>query len=102
FLPGGMGIAFMKQYAQSGVDIPLIGPAFSLDQGILGAIGDAAIGIKNTANWSKDIDNDTNKAFVETFQAEYDRLPSIYASYGFDTANLLLSAMEKADVNDKD
>ncbi|HAI29460.1 MAG TPA: ABC transporter substrate-binding protein, partial [Thalassospira sp.] len=27
FLPGGMGIAFMKQYAQSGVDKPLIGPA---------------------------------------------------------------------------
>ncbi|KZB55855.1 branched-chain amino acid transport system substrate-binding protein [Thalassospira sp. MBR-102] len=102
FLPGGMGIAFMKQYAQSGVDIPLIGPAFSLDQGILGAIGDAAIGIKNTANWSKDIDNDTNKAFVETFQAEYGRLPSIYASYGFDTANLLLSAMGKADVKDAD
>ncbi len=102
FLPGGMGIAFMKQYAQSGVDIPLIGPAFSLDQGILGAIGDAAIGIKNTANWSKDIDNDTNKAFVETFQAEYGRLPSIYASYGFDTANLLLSAMDKADVKDAD
>ena len=102
FLPGGMGIAFMKQYAQSGVDIPLIGPAVSLDQGILGAIGDAAIGIKNTANWSKDIDNDTNKAFVETFQAEYGRLPSIYASYGFDTANLLLSAMDKADVKDAD
>ncbi|MFH1804676.1 MAG: ABC transporter substrate-binding protein [Pseudomonadota bacterium] len=102
FLPGGMGIAFMKQYAQSGVYIPLIGPAFSLDQGILGAIGDAALGIKNTSNWSKDIDNATNKAFVETFQAEYDRLPSIYASYGFDTANLLLSAMAKADVKDQD
>lgn len=43
FLPGGMGIAFMKQYAQSGVDIPLIGPAFSMDQGILGAVGDAAL-----------------------------------------------------------
>ncbi|OSQ47666.1 ABC transporter substrate-binding protein [Thalassospira alkalitolerans] len=102
FLPGGMGIAFMKQYAQSGVGIPLIGPAFSLDQGILGAVGDAALGIKNTSNWSKDIDNATNKAFVETFQAEYGRLPSLYASYGFDTANLLLSAMGKADVKDQD
>lgn len=101
FLPGGMGIAFMKQYAQSGVDIPLIGPAFSMDQGILGAVGDAALGVKNTSNWSKDIDNPTNKAFVESFKAEYGRLPSLYASYGFDTANLLLSAMEKASVSDK-
>ena len=102
FLPGGMGIAFMKQYAQSGVDIPLIGPAFSFDQNILQAVGDAALGVKNTANWSKDIDNAANKAFVESYQAEYGRLPSVYASYGYDTANLLLSAMDKASVGDAD
>ncbi|MCK5745005.1 MAG: ABC transporter substrate-binding protein, partial [Oricola sp.] len=102
FLPGGMGIAFMKQYAQSGVDIPLIGPAFSFDQNILQAVGDAALGVKNTSQWSKDIDNPANKAFVESFQAEYDRLPSLYASQGYDTANLLLSAMAKAGVGDAD
>ena len=102
FLPGGMGISFIKQYADSGVDIPLIGPAFSFDQGILQAVGDAALGVVNTSQWSKDIDNPTNKAFVESFQAKYDRLPSLYASQGFDTANLLLSATEAADVSDKD
>ena len=102
FLPGGMGIAFMKQYAASGVDIPLIGPAFSFDQNILQAVGDAALGVKNTSQWNKDIDNETNKAFVESFQAEYGRLPSLYASQGFDTANLLLSAMAKASVKDAD
>ncbi|WP_419911425.1 ABC transporter substrate-binding protein [Hoeflea sp.] len=102
FLPGGMGIAFMKQYAQSGVDIPVMGPAFSFDQGILGAVGDAALGVKNSSQWSKDIDNPANKAFVEAFQAEYGRLPSLYASQGFDTANLILSAMKKADVKDAD
>ena len=102
FLPGGMGIAFMKQYAQSGVDIPLVGPAFSFDQAILQAVGDAALGVKNTSQWSKDIDNAANKAFVESFQSEYDRLPSLYASQGYDTANLLLSAMAKADVADAD
>ncbi|MEX2520397.1 MAG: ABC transporter substrate-binding protein, partial [Paracoccaceae bacterium] len=49
FLPGGMGVAFLKQYAQSGLDLPLIGPAFSFDQTILAAVGDAALGVKNTA-----------------------------------------------------
>ena len=102
FLPGGMGIAFMKQYAQSGVDTPLVGPAFSFDQGILQAVGDAALGVKNTSQWSKDIDNEANRAFVEAFQAEYGRLPSLYASQGYDTANLLLSAMAVADVSDAD
>lgn len=102
FLPGGMGISFLKQYADSGVDLPVVGPAFSFDQGILQAVGDAALGVVNTSQWSKDIDNPTNTAFVESFQAKYDRLPSLYASQGFDTANLLISAMEKADVSDAD
>lgn len=102
FLPGGMGISFLKQYADSGVDLPLVGPAFSFDQGILQAVGSAALGVKNTSQWNKDIDNAENSAFVETFQAEYGRLPSLYASQGFDTANLLISAAAKADVNDAD
>ncbi len=102
FLPGGMGISFLKQYADSGVDLPVVGPAFSFDQGILQAVGDAALGVHNTSQWSKDLDNATNAAFVESFQAKYGRLPSLYASQGFDTANLLISAMEAADVSDQD
>ncbi|KRS12614.1 ABC transporter substrate-binding protein [Roseovarius atlanticus] len=102
FLPGGMGISFLKQYADSGVDLPVVGPAFSFDQGILQAVGDAALGIKNTSQWNKDLDNEANVEFVAAFQEEYGRLPSLYASQGYDTANLLLSAMAKADVADAD
>jgi branched-chain amino acid transport system substrate-binding protein len=102
FLPGGMGIAFTKQYAQSGVNIPLMGPGFSFSQDVLGAIGDAALGVKNSASWAKDLDNAANKDFVASFQAEYGRLPSIYAAQSYDTANLILSALAKASVKDKD
>ncbi|WP_394886744.1 ABC transporter substrate-binding protein [Mesorhizobium sp. AaZ16] len=102
FLPGGMGIAFMKQYAQSGIEIPVTGPGFSFDQDVLGAIGDAALGVKNTSQWSKELDNAANKKFVEGFQAEYNRLPSLYASQGYDTANLILSAATTASVKDAD
>jgi len=102
FLPGGMGIAFMKQYAQSGVETPVMGPGFSFDQDVLGAIGDAALGVKNSSHWSKDLDNAANKRFVEGFQAEYGRLPSLYAAQGYDTANLLVAAAAKASVKDAD
>lgn len=102
FLPGGMGISFVKQYAESGVDIPLIGPGFSFDQDILGAVGDAALGVHNTSQWSPDLDNAANVQFVDAFVAEYGRIPSLYASQGYDTANLLLSAIEVADVSDAD
>jgi len=102
FLPGGMGISFLKQYADSDIGLPVVGPAFSFDQGILQAVGEAALGVHNTSQWNKDIENDTNAAFVESFLATYERLPSLYASQGFDTANLLISAMGAADVSDQD
>jgi branched-chain amino acid transport system substrate-binding protein len=102
FLPGGMGIAFMKQYAQSGVGIPVMGPGFSFSQDVLGAIGDAALGAKNTASWSPDLDNAKNKEFVTAFKAEYNRLPSIYAAQAYDTANLIISAKKTASVKDAD
>jgi len=102
FLPGGMGIGFMKQFAQSGIDLPVVGPAFSFDQGILQAVGAAAMGVKNTSQWSKDLKNDANVKFVADFQAEYGRLPSLYASQGYDTANLLASALDSADISDLD
>ena len=97
-----MGIAFLKQYSGSGVELPIVGPAFSFDQGILQAVGEAALGVVNTSQWNKDLDNPANAAFVKSFQAEYGRLPSLYASQGFDTANLLISAVAKADITDAD
>jgi branched-chain amino acid transport system substrate-binding protein len=102
FLPGGMGIAFMKQYAQSGLEIPVFGPAFSFDQGILAAVGDAALGVKNTSQWSKDLDNRANAAFVSAFQEAYGRLPSLYASQGYDAARLIGAALAKSSVDDAD
>ena len=102
FLPGGMGISFIKQYADSGLTLPLVGPAFSFDQTILKAVGDNALGVKNTSQWNKDIDNASNKKFVESFREKYGRLPSLYASQGFDAANLMISALNKASIKDTD
>jgi branched-chain amino acid transport system substrate-binding protein len=96
FLPGGMGISFLKQYAQAGLtgQIPVFGPAFSFDQTILGAVGDAALGVINSSQWNKDLDNPANLLFVKDFQAKYGRLPSLYASQGYDAARLIGSALE--------
>ncbi|GGX68604.1 ABC transporter substrate-binding protein [Saccharospirillum salsuginis] len=102
FLPGGMGIAFMKQYAGAGIDLPVYGPAFSFDEIILGAVGDAAVGVKNTSQWAYDLDNPTNNAFVASFREKYGRTPTLYASQGFDTANLILSALDVAHPDDEE
>ncbi len=106
FLPGGMGINFVKQYVQAGLmkTTPLFGPAFSFDEGILKAVGDSAIGVYNTSQWNKDIDNPANQAFVEGFRKAYGRYPSLYASQGYDAAMLIDSAVASVngDVSKKD
>ena len=96
FLPGGMGINFIKQYSQAGLNktIPVFGPAFSFDERLLGAVGAAAKGVKNGSQWTHDLDNPANKQFVEAFRAAYDRTPTLYASQGYEAARLIGSALK--------
>ena len=106
FYPGGMGINFVRQYAQAGLigEIPLFGSAFSFDDTLLDAVGEAAVGTFNTSQWSPDLDNPANQAFVQAYREKYDEYPTLYSSQGFDTANLILSALEKVngDLSDLD
>lgn len=97
FLPGGMGINFLKQYSQAGLakEIPVYGPAFSFDERILKAVGPAALGVKNGSQWTHDLDNPANKQFVEAYQKAYGRMPTLYASQGYDTARLIGSALKR-------
>ena len=95
FLPGGMGINFIKQYTQAGLtDIPLYTQAFSADEDTFRGVGGAVIGVFNSAHWSHELDNAPNKRFVAGFQKTYHRLPTVYAAQGYDTAMLIDSAVK--------
>lgn len=102
FLPGGMGISFMKQWQNSGVEMPVFGAAFSFDETIIKAVGSAAIGAMNTSQWAHDLDNAANQAFVERFRETHERTPTLYAAQGYDTARLILSALDDAHPDDQD
>jgi branched-chain amino acid transport system substrate-binding protein len=95
FLPGGMGINFIKQFVAAGLskDIQLITPGFSSDQDIIRAVGDPMLGTFDAAHWALDLDNAANKKFVKAFEDEYKRLPTVYASQGYDTAMLIDAAV---------
>jgi len=106
FYPGGMGINFVKQYAQAGLkeEIPLYTTAFTLDQSVLQAMGDAALGLLNASFWSPDLKNPVNEKFVSDFNATYNRLPSLFAAQGYDAALLINSAIGAVggDLSDQD
>jgi branched-chain amino acid transport system substrate-binding protein len=95
FLPGGMGINFIKQFVGAGLgkDMTLLLPGFSADQDVIGPVGASMSGLFNTAHWSPDFTNAANQKFVAEFRKEYNRTPTLYASQGYDTAQLINAAV---------
>lgn len=106
FLPGGMGINFVKQFVAAGLsrDTQLFAPGFSADEDVIKAVGAPMLGMFNSSHWAHDMDNAENKRFVADFQKEYGRLPSLYASQGYDAALLIDAAVRdtKGKLDDKD
>jgi branched-chain amino acid transport system substrate-binding protein len=104
FYPGGMGINFLKQWAQAGVgdQVKLYASAFSVSQDILPAVGDAALGVQSAAHWSPDLDAGINQRFVADFIAKHGRLPSLFAAQGYDTALFIDAAAKTAGSKDRD
>lgn len=105
FLPGGLGINFIKQFVGAGLskDMTLFGPGFSGDEDVIKAVGEPMLGMFNTSQWAHDLDNAANKKFVAAFEKEYGRLPTLYASQGYDAANLIGAAVRdsKGKLDDK-
>lgn len=105
FLPGGLGINFIKQFVGAGLskDMTLFGPGFSADEDVIKAVGEPMLGMFNSSQWAHDMDNAANKRFVADFQKEYGRLPTMYAAQGYDAARLMDAAVRdsKGKLDDK-
>ncbi len=104
FLPGGMGINFVKQYNASGLQktAPLLTPGFTADTENIAALGKDLVGTYNSSQWAHDLQNEANKKFVKAYQEEYGRLPSMYSSQGYDAAMLIDGAVRQVNGNIED
>lgn len=96
FHPGGLGIAFLRQYQQAGLlgKTPMVLAEPSLDATTLKAVGESALGLNVTAHWNSDFDNAANKKFMEAWTKAYNRAPTYYASQGYDAALAIASALK--------
>lgn len=94
FYPGGAGVQFLTQYAQSGLrgQIPLY-TSFIIDALSLPRLGELALGVPGAQHWVIDLPNDANRRFVGDFRKKYSRNPSFYAAQAYDAANLINSAV---------
>jgi branched-chain amino acid transport system substrate-binding protein len=105
FYPGGAGIQFVTQYAQSGLksQIPLY-TAFTIDELSLPRMKDLAVGIPGAQEWVNDLPNEANKKFVADYKAKYKASPSFYGAQTYDALALLESAVVavKGDLSKKE
>jgi branched-chain amino acid transport system substrate-binding protein len=105
FIPGGMGVNFVKQFRQAGLaDKITFLSAFTVDESTLPAQQDAALGMFAGSNWAPNLDTPQNKAFVEAYVKEYNAIPATYAFQAYDAAMLIDSAVRRVNgyLTDKD
>jgi branched-chain amino acid transport system substrate-binding protein len=98
FYAGGEAVSFVKQYADFGLKdtLPLYGSGFLTEGGVLAAQGEAAVGVQTALHYSTEIDNESNKEFVEAYREAYDALPTVYAVQAYDAANVLARALKES------
>ena len=96
FFAGAGAAKFVKDYADAGLrdKIPLYGSGF-LTEGVLGAQGAAAEGIKTTLHYADSLDNGPNKKFRAAFKEATGREADVYAVAGHDTVHVLAQALDK-------
>jgi branched-chain amino acid transport system substrate-binding protein len=104
FLPGGMGVNFVKQYRQAGLDSTPFLSTFTVDETTLPAQQDAALGFFAGSNWAPDLDTPEAKAFVASYEQKFKRVPATFAVQAYDAAMLIDAAVKKVNGNldDKD
>jgi len=104
FLPGGMGINFIRQWDQAGLHgkIPLYS-SFTVDQTTLKALGNNAIGLWSSGFWSSELDNPANRRFISDFRKKYGYTPSFYGAQSYDAIMLIDGAIRavKGNLQDK-
>lgn len=103
--PGGLGVQFIKQFAQAGLRgrVPIYS-AFTVNGSVLPAMGDDALDVKSASHWAVNLDAPGNTRFVSAFEEKYNSIPSEFAAQAYDAIMLIDSALRATggDTSDDD
>ncbi|CAD5369677.1 Leu/Ile/Val-binding protein homolog 6 [Rubrivivax sp. A210] len=97
FLPAGQGAAFMKQFAERGLDksgIRLIATGDVTDDDQLADMGDVALGVVSSHHYSAAHTSAMNRKFVADYMALNKFRPNFMAVGGWDGMRVLYKALE--------
>jgi branched-chain amino acid transport system substrate-binding protein len=92
---GSNPVKFMRQYAELGLKIPLLGGETAVDDALMKSLGDEAIGAISACFYSAEYDNPMNKEFVGMMLKDHDNLPGMYSSGTYLNAMCIEAALQK-------
>jgi branched-chain amino acid transport system substrate-binding protein len=98
FLPSGQGAAFMKQFAERGLDkagIRLIGTGDITDDDQLNDMGDVALGVVTSHHYATSHKSPVNQKFVEAFKkANNNMRPNFMGVGGYDGIRVIVEGLK--------
>lgn len=95
FLAGTDGVIFVRQFSQFGLKgrIQLTMSGFALEEDVIQQVGRAAVDAYSCLHWAVRLETPENQAFVRDYQARYGVVPSVYSMQGYDTARVIVDAV---------
>jgi branched-chain amino acid transport system substrate-binding protein len=92
---GSNPLKFMKQYADQGVKLPVLGGSTAGDEALLKSLGDESVGLISCSPYTGDLDTPSNKRLIDRMVKEYGNIPGLYSAGLYINCQVAEAALEK-------
>lgn len=95
FYSGGQAVTFLKAFGDFGLagQLPLLCSGFMVEEDVLPAHGDYALGVRSGLHWALGLDNAENRTFMDAYRAKYNATPDVFAVQGYDTGRVIVEML---------
>jgi branched-chain amino acid transport system substrate-binding protein len=92
---GSNPLRFMKQYADFGLKLTVVGGSTAGDDALMRSFGDEAIGLYSCCPYTLDLNTESNKRFIAAMQKDYGVDPGFYAAGLYVNTAVVEAALQK-------
>ena len=93
---GAHAAEFVQAYASSGVGAKLVAGSLAVEDYLLSALGNGAVGATSCASWTGTRATKANQNFTKAFKSRFGRAADPFAALGYDTAALVVEGARRA------
>lgn len=99
FYSGGAAVTFVQAYGEFGLSgsIPLVAAGFTVEEDVLPAQGNAALGARSGLHWALRLDNPENANFTSAYRDRTGLDANVFAVQGYDTGRVIVEMLNATD-----